>query len=542
MKFLIFRYSLYLILLLTGYKLQGQNLVINPSFEDHNPCPLDTCITIIASKNWIDAGIGYTGYFTDCSPNMWRPPYIDYHDYQWPRTGKCMIMVTTWFDSTPIYSFNSEHLYRQFPMGYLSKVLIKDSLYHAGCFVNLKRLAIDNFGLAISDSLIKYHPSLIDSLNRTGLNIFNPQIQNPVGHILDDTMGWMPVEGIFKATGGEKYIYIGSFRDDKNTNSPENIYSWGDAQYFIDDVFVEPINFPTLHPNHDTTICPGTSLILRTYAGHSFAPRWQDGSTLDSFKVTKPGIYWVEFDSLGYKVRDSIRVGYYDMRSGLAKEQVVCSFPYTITAPVTSSFTYNWPDSSSGFQYTVPKEGPVEYILKSDFCIAHDSINIISKDHFRFKLPNDTFLCKNDTFKEDLSGIGNDISWQDGSSEKVYPITSAGNYAVTLHTGCGDIEKRFHLTLEDCRCTVWVPNAFTPDDDSTNDQFRCIPSCATINFELNIYNRYGLRLFHSTDPLTGWDGLFRNDYCPEGVYLYYLKYTMPGEGEQVKHGMLHLVR
>ena len=73
------------------------------------------------------------------------------------------------------------------------------------------------------------------------------------------------------------------------------------------------------------------------------------------------------------------------------------------------------------------------------------------------------------------------------------------------------------------RNTVYSPNAFTPDE-STNREF-LLKLDGILEFELNIYNRQGLLVFQTTDPQQPWDGTFKGKPCPQGNYVWVLKYT-----------------
>ena len=66
-----------------------------------------------------------------------------------------------------------------------------------------------------------------------------PQIENPSGNILSDTLNWVQINGEFYANGGEKYITIGNFKDDAHTAFIQNTNgTWIYSYYYIDDVSV----------------------------------------------------------------------------------------------------------------------------------------------------------------------------------------------------------------------------------------------------------------------------------------------------------------
>lgn len=92
------------------------------------------------------------------------------------------------------------------------------------------------------------------------------------------------------------------------------------------------------------------------------------------------------------------------------------------------------------------------------------------------------------------------------------------------------------------RNTLWSPNAFTPDQE-LNNVFRIV-SHHIIQQELFIYNRWGLLVYHTTQPELGWDGTSHGRPCPQGVYTWLLRYTLATtpQRQQQSVGTLTLLR
>lgn len=68
--------------------------------------------------------------------------------------------------------------------------------------------------------------------------------------------------------------------------------------------------------------------------------------------------------------------------------------------------------------------------------------------------------------------------------------------------------------------SVWFPNVFTPDEE-TNNRFGITTSFEIVKFELHIYNRQGLLVYHTEDPAAMWDGTRDGRPCPQGAYVYH---------------------
>ena len=67
--------------------------------------------------------------------------------------------------------------------------------------------------------------------------------------------------------------------------------------------------------------------------------------------------------------------------------------------------------------------------------------------------------------------------------------------------------------------SVWFPNIFFPGQES-NNRFGCYTSYEVVEFELEIYNRWGLFVWSTTDITTTWDGTHEGEPVPQGAYVY----------------------
>jgi gliding motility-associated-like protein len=76
--------------------------------------------------------------------------------------------------------------------------------------------------------------------------------------------------------------------------------------------------------------------------------------------------------------------------------------------------------------------------------------------------------------------------------------------------------------------TAWFPSAFTPGSSDGNDKF----SIYTINeyqfFHIYIYNRRGELIYDSDDVHFEWDGTYNGEPCPQGAYVYTVRFRKPG--------------
>jgi gliding motility-associated-like protein len=113
-----------------------------------------------------------------------------------------------------------------------------------------------------------------------------------------------------------------------------------------------------------------------------------------------------------------------------------------------------------------------------------------------------------------------------------YTFKDTGIYIVKLTVrhpnGCLDsISKRIDVVPE---IRYFLPNAFTPNFDSKNDDFLGIGLLEGIrDFKMIIWNRWGEQVFETNNPNLGWNGRKRNEgeVVQDGVYLYQVQFRGP---------------
>ncbi len=80
-------------------------------------------------------------------------------------------------------------------------------------------------------------------------------------------------------------------------------------------------------------------------------------------------------------------------------------------------------------------------------------------------------------------------------------------------------------------CYLYVPNIFSPNGDGNNDVLYVRAPGYTLKTFV-IYDRWGGKVFSTTDVSQGWDGTYRGKKVNTGVYVYYLKAICISTGEE----------
>lgn len=94
---------------------------------------------------------------------------------------------------------------------------------------------------------------------------------------------------------------------------------------------------------------------------------------------------------------------------------------------------------------------------------------------------------------------------------------------------------------DDSTYAVWFPNAFTPQE-STNCTFKVKTDKALEYYRLYIYNRAGVRVFYSENPVEEWDGKYDKRFCEQGAYVYVCTYRCASTGKmQTQSGTVLII-
>lgn len=98
-----------------------------------------------------------------------------------------------------------------------------------------------------------------------------------------------------------------------------------------------------------------------------------------------------------------------------------------------------------------------------------------------------------------------------------YPVS----LIVTNNFGCKDTVTHTVIILPEFR--FWVPNTFTPNNDGLNDVF--LPIVLGVeNYSMEIYNRWGEKIFFTNNSRQGWNGYYKGNLCQEDIYVWKINF------------------
>ena len=282
---------------------------------------------------------------------------------------------------------------------------------------------------------------------------------------------WHKVNGCFYADGNEKYMVIGNFRSDANTEffstgkSNKNFPNGLTSYYVIDNVVLTPMNLNL----RDTAICIGETLtlnVLKTIPD-SVTYRWHDGSTPPQYKSQKTENIFVD-----------------------VRYPAGCLLSQSIKLRVIT------PDYQPSVQDTL-------------VCVGQSVVFTAGTGR-----------------KEET------INWNGGSRNRVLTTSSLNIipnkseiFTAKITNQCAQWTDSFRLKTRDCGYGLYMPNAFSPNGDGENDVFKpfLIADYLYIEtYDFKIFNRWGNLVFQSDALQKGWDGTWEGTELANDVYVWQL--------------------
>lgn len=344
-------------------------------------------------------------------------------------------------------------------------------------------------------------------------------------------------------------------------------------------VDVYPAISTTIMAN-DTNICPGDNVLITLY------PDGGNGNyifTSQTDTVTNPHIIYPE-NTITYIVTVSDDCGS-PTASAAVSIHVLDTPPISFTSdinsgcqPLTVYFNEQSPDIGQTYVWDFGDTDPSNigtdkhpvHIFKSsgifdvhlDVFSAEGCKNSLTIENMIevYKLPEAKFFANPDLVdilnpevyfeNHSTDNFYNYWSFGDGDSSIIEsPIHTYANFAneysisliVESEHGCLD-SVLSHIKVENV-ITIYVPTAFSPDNDGINDKFYVVGNGIDLdNFNISIYNRWGELIYNSDDIFRAWDGTANGHNVQPGIYKWLLIYKDENGVEYEKSGTVNVIR
>jgi gliding motility-associated-like protein len=290
----------------------------------------------------------------------------------------------------------------------------------------------------------------------------------------------------------------------------------------------------TILINGSLALCPGQSVQLISSTDYDF--NWSDQSVNDTLTVSDAGLYILTVSNVCGTSSDTVQV--VAVSGNLQPEilsagSVICSGASLL---LTSSENSGNSWSTGSVNDSILVTSPGTYILTVDNgCeIASDTL-IVSSSNLNFTseaLPDSGNAPLDVNFSVNSSDVLSSYNWDFGglgSSSSATPnfiFNEAGLYSVivevTNDAGCSGLDTIEVLVLPELPSELNVPNCFSPNGDGKND-YLTFDATSIKSLDIQILNRWGIKMYQSSEIVPGWDGKYNSENAPDGTYFYVLK-------------------
>ena len=308
-------------------------------------------------------------------------------------------------------------------------------------------------------------------------------------------------------------------------------------------ITVDPL---TVNLGPDKEFCENTTYVLNPHSGTDKSYLWQDNSTDTTFTASKSGHYWVDVTNVdnGCVIRDSIQLNFkpYPVVQ-LGNDTTICEQTTVLLDAGNPGATYQWQDNSINQTFFAAKPGNHFVKVNLNGCELSDTIVIKNKFIPTVNLGNDTMICGGKAVV--LKPVMNNrehatILWSNGDTTGSIAVKHPGNYSIAVKNSCGVATDQ--MTVKRIICNLYIPNAFTPNDDGKNDIFKPGYGENIVSYYMEIYNRWADKIFTSNHIEKGWDGKFKGVLQPAGVYTWFIRYQVNNSSMQyVEKGTIMMI-
>ncbi len=229
----------------------------------------------------------------------------------------------------------------------------------------------------------------------------------------------------------------------------------------------------------------------------------------------------------------------------LGNDTTICS-PNTLVLNATSPLsTYLWQNGATTPTITVTQPGNYNVVVTNPLgCSGTDNVDVIFSQKVNYTLGRDTSLCTGASLvlNTNLTGApGVTFLWNTGSIAPSITVATTGVYYVDVTNECGP--QRDSVNVAPGVCRVFVPSAFSPNNDGRNDVFRALGTELVTKIDVQVFNRYGQLVYKSNLVNQSWNGKLQGKDAAIGTYVYIIKYTEGvGTAERTIKGTVTLLR
>ena len=360
-------------------------------------------------------------------------------------------------------------------------------------------------------------------------------------------LGGLPNGGVYSGTG----VSAGSF--DPTGKNPGKYYitytatALGCSAAVTDslEIFANPVV-----SLKDTMFCDLVSVPLQANPSNYKSYLWNTNATGSSIQVSTSGKYWVIATAASGCKSDTAFANvtnFPDLKVDFGADKAICDGDNLVLdaatyGPFKAPVSYEWNGNVGSSTLTVTQANDYRVmVVDGNGCKGADTIKVTVNVNPSVSLINDTTIClKKTPLTLSVANIYTSILWSTQETTPAISLSKGGIVWVQVSNqfSCKDIDSV--MVTEVCDpIEICFPNVMTPNTDQQNDFFKpCIGDYLSIDNpeyswylqyikwgKFEVYDRWGIKLFESTDKMPLWDGYFKGNVVAPSTYYWIANYT-----------------
>lgn len=327
------------------------------------------------------------------------------------------------------------------------------------------------------------------------------------------------------------------------------------------------VNYPPIIGlyGNNAYLCKGDTLKLTVVTNLKSKLLWWNSNILSS--DTASTVYAFPTKSTTFYIKASTAINCYNIDTfHINVEQPILPYVKSIVRMCRGEYInlyaegglyYRWSppyhiyDTLSATPQVFPDSTCRYFVHISNHCFSDSSTVYVIVDSLpKITLPSDTQIYRGQTIDLEAKYIADSVEWSP-KDDISYPFVSritvhpenTTTYSVSVLDGnkCIGIDTiRVEVIGKD---VLLIPTAFTPNGDGINDYFGVVKSLNVRELEhFDVYNRWGERVFQTHNIDDKWDGRYKGELCPTGIYIYSIELTNADNQKIKKSGNIELIR
>lgn len=333
-----------------------------------------------------------------------------------------------------------------------------------------------------------------------------------------------------------------------------------------DTVNIDVFAVPVISVSNDTSICRNSSLQLSVSGGDSY--QWSPAATIDDPLLSNPVVsplsdtkYFVTVTDINTcRFVDSVEVKIRPLPNFTINGPIQACKGDTVTLQAGGGDLYSWTPTSEISATNVPNPSvwpstTTSYSVAITESLCNESTTL-STTIAVLEPPVVTASRSNDIdctvpYSNLLATGAVQYEWTPAESldnanvrnPRAQPVaTTVYTVKGTDQSGCTGIDT-VQVSVDRANISSYLmPNAFTPNGDGLNDCFGIQYWGSVMKLEFSIYNRWGERVFYTTDPTVCWNGTYKGVYQDAGVFVYMIRASTVCSEEVFRKGTFVLIR